>query len=223
MLLGPSFITQAGVQVEMPVSHFGWPGTRCFCDHDHSGEPRFCGEREQVTEEELLERLQERRVASLQVPVVYVRSDHEISAGLSEEWRVGSSRRFPCVSFGAQPRLTVMFRRRSTLESRDRESGLAFSWRVPLSSAGSMALAVFLVGLGALALSAAVRVGMGRPRTEEVPRATIVVVLWIEVERIDRRRAGAGPFRFAGILQRIDYSSRNRTQEGNGRGRPLPA
>lgn len=88
-----------------------------------------------------------------------------------------------------------MFRRRSTLESRDRESGLAFSWRVPLSSAGSMALAVFLVGLGALALSAAVRVGMGRPRTEEVPRATIVVVPMDRGgARIDREAREAGPF-----------------------------
>ncbi len=43
-----------------------------------------------------------------------------------------------------------MFRRRKTLQSRDRESGLAFSWRVPLSSGGSFALAMFLVVLGAL-------------------------------------------------------------------------
>ncbi|MGB1130330.1 MAG: biopolymer transporter ExbD [Haloferula sp.] len=83
VLLGPSFITQAGVQVEMPVSRF-----QVARDSDASvititpGEPPVLWlEREQVTEEELLERLQERRVASLQVPVVYVRSDHEISAG----------------------------------------------------------------------------------------------------------------------------------------------
>ena len=51
-----------------------------------------------------------------------------------------------------------MFRRRSTLESRDRESGLVFSWRVPLSSAGSMALAVFLEVLVVLAVAVALAV-----------------------------------------------------------------
>lgn len=88
-----------------------------------------------------------------------------------------------------------MLRRRYTLEDRDRESGLAFSWRVPLSSLRSLILAFLLVGLAALALSAFVRVGMGGSRSEQVRLATIVMVPMDRGgARIDREAREAGPF-----------------------------
>ncbi|MBK1827583.1 ExbD/TolR family protein [Haloferula rosea] len=82
IMLGPSFITQAGVQVEMPVSRF-----QVARQSDASvititqGEPPVIWlERMQVSEEELVAKLESRRQASIQVPVVYVRSDKQISA-----------------------------------------------------------------------------------------------------------------------------------------------
>jgi len=82
IMLGPSFITQAGVQVEMPVSRF-----QVARHSDASvititqGEPPVLWlERIRVTEEELVKQLEERRQASLQVPVVYLRSDAQISS-----------------------------------------------------------------------------------------------------------------------------------------------
>ena len=82
IMLGPSFITQAGVQVEMPVSRF-----QVARQSDASvititqGEPPVIWlERVQVSEEELVAKLESRRLASIQVPVVYVRSDKQISA-----------------------------------------------------------------------------------------------------------------------------------------------
>lgn len=88
-----------------------------------------------------------------------------------------------------------MFRRRKTLQHRDRESGLAFSWRVPLSSGGSFAMAFLLVGLGALALSAAVRVSLGRPSMDEVKRGSLVIVPQDQGgKRIEREAIEAGPF-----------------------------
>lgn len=88
-----------------------------------------------------------------------------------------------------------MFRRRSTLQHRDRESGLAFSWRLPLSSGGSLFAAFVLVGLGALALSAAVRVSFGHTRTEGQSRASVVVIPMDRGgARIEREALEAGPF-----------------------------
>ena len=88
-----------------------------------------------------------------------------------------------------------MFRRRKVLQHRDRESGLAFSWRVPLSSGGSMFAAFTLVALGAVVLSAAVRVNVGRPNAEEAQRASVIMIpRGSGGERIEQKAREAGPF-----------------------------
>lgn len=82
ILLGPSFMTQAGVQVEMPVSRFqvARDGSASVITITEGEPPVLWLERQQMTEIELLAELEERRLASLQVPVVYVRSDQNIPA-----------------------------------------------------------------------------------------------------------------------------------------------
>lgn len=87
VFLGPSFITQAGVQVEMPVSRFqvARNAEASVITITQGDPPVLWLGREQVSEEELLARLQEGRVGSLQVPVVYVRSDAKINAGFERK------------------------------------------------------------------------------------------------------------------------------------------
>lgn len=82
IMLGPSFITQAGIQVEMPVSKFqvARHSDASVISITQGDPPVLWLERVRVTEEALIELLEERRQASLQVPVVYLRSDAQISA-----------------------------------------------------------------------------------------------------------------------------------------------
>lgn len=82
VMLGPSFITQAGVQVEMPVSRFqiARQADASVITITQGEPPVFWLERERVTEEELIERLEGRRKASIQVPVVHLRCDQHIPA-----------------------------------------------------------------------------------------------------------------------------------------------
>jgi len=90
-----------------------------------------------------------------------------------------------------------MFRTRSKLQRQDQESGLVFSWRVPLTSTASFVVAVLLVGLVSVVLAALVRVrGAARP-AEEKQRAGLVLVSneagghWLEAMAIE-----AGPYPF---------------------------
>ena len=82
IMLGPSFMTQAGVQVEMPVSRFqvARDSEASVITITQGHPPVLWLGRVQVTEVELLQKLEDRRVSSLQVPVVYLRSDQKITA-----------------------------------------------------------------------------------------------------------------------------------------------
>ena len=88
-----------------------------------------------------------------------------------------------------------MFRSRSRLQKKDRESGLAFNWRVPVSSTGMFILAFLLVSGAAVALGLAVRIKFGEDREIPENRATLVLVpadaggAWLERQAIE-----AGPF-----------------------------
>lgn len=95
-----------------------------------------------------------------------------------------------------------MFRRRSTLQRVDRESGLAFAWRLPLSSTGSFVLAVILVALVSGALAVAVKVKVGDDREIEKGRASVTVVPSdAEGGSILRQVVEAGPFPFGFELE----------------------
>lgn len=88
-----------------------------------------------------------------------------------------------------------MFRGRRQLQRRDQEAGLGFNWRVPISSAGSFLLAMFVVALISIGLAMAVRVSIGSPGRGEPEQATLAIVpdgrggVWSE-----RRAIEAGPF-----------------------------
>lgn len=89
-----------------------------------------------------------------------------------------------------------MFRGRKTLQRRDRESGLSFSWRLPVSSSGSFLLATILVTCMAVALAAMVKVRIdGPPANGEIGRNSLIIVpegeggAWLEQLAIE-----AGPF-----------------------------
>jgi len=88
-----------------------------------------------------------------------------------------------------------MFRSRSKLQKRDRESGLAFNWRVPVSSTGMFVLAFLLVSGVAIALGLAVRIKFGEDREIPENRATLILVpadaggAWLE-----RQAMESGPF-----------------------------
>lgn len=88
-----------------------------------------------------------------------------------------------------------MFRGRRQLQRRDRESGLAFNWRVPVSSAGSLFAAVVLVALVAAGLALAVRVRLGAGDRAEPEQGTLVLVSGeIGGDWLERRAVEAGPF-----------------------------
>jgi hypothetical protein len=88
-----------------------------------------------------------------------------------------------------------MFRSRSSLQRKDRESGLAFNWRVPVSSTGMFFLAFVLVSGGAVALGLMVQIQFGEDREIREHRATVVLVpadaggAWLERQAVE-----AGPF-----------------------------
>lgn len=88
-----------------------------------------------------------------------------------------------------------MFRGRRQLQRRDRDAGLGFNWRLPVSSAGSFLLALFLVTLVSIGLATAVRVSVGASDQGEPEQATLAIVpdgmrgVWTE-----RRAIEAGPF-----------------------------
>ena len=88
-----------------------------------------------------------------------------------------------------------MFRSRKNLQREDRESGLAFSWRFPMSTTGSSFAAFVLVSLCALAISAGISVRAGvRPPADE-PRAVMVLTpqtAWVAA--LERRAVEEGPF-----------------------------
>lgn len=69
-----------------------------------------------------------------------------------------------------------MIRNRSKLARRDRESGLTFSWRQPLSSGGSFLLAVVVVSLMSVGLAGLVRVRIGERDRKELRKGSVVVV-----------------------------------------------
>ncbi|BCX49598.1 hypothetical protein HAHE_35060 [Haloferula helveola] len=88
-----------------------------------------------------------------------------------------------------------MFRGRKKLQRRDQESGLAFNWRVPVSSTMSFVTALVLVGFVAVGLAAVVRVRIGDPDAEEPSRGVLMIVSDTEGgEWLERRATEAGPF-----------------------------
>lgn len=90
-----------------------------------------------------------------------------------------------------------MFRARSKLQRRDQDSGLVFSWRVPLTSAASFVVAMLLVGLVSVGLATLVRIKVEGRVEQEQQRASLVLVSedaggrWLEAMAIE-----AGPYPF---------------------------
>lgn len=69
-----------------------------------------------------------------------------------------------------------MFRGRRQLQRRDRESGLAFNWRVPVSSTGSFMVALLLITFVAVGLATMVRVSIAPAKRGEPEQGTLVIV-----------------------------------------------
>jgi len=81
-LLGPSFVNQSGVQVELPLSRFRMPqhADATVVTLTRGDPPVAWLERERVSEVELIERLAGRRAELSGVPVLYLRSDGEVAS-----------------------------------------------------------------------------------------------------------------------------------------------
>ncbi len=88
-----------------------------------------------------------------------------------------------------------MFRGRRQLQRRDRESGLAFNWRVPVSSTGSFVVAFLLIAAVAVGLATVVRVSIAPASRGEPEQGTLVIVPPdVGGRALARRAMEAGPF-----------------------------
>lgn len=83
LLLGQSFMSEAGVQVELPVSPYQVSRTSdaSVITLTEGDPPVIWLDRDRVTEPELVERLKTMREATAGVPSVMVRSDRSVSVG----------------------------------------------------------------------------------------------------------------------------------------------
>lgn len=88
LLLGPSFLNQGGVQVELPVSRYQVARSAdAMVITLTAGDPAILWlGREQLDEGELIKRLEMVREASVTIPVAYVRSEKSIP--VDEERRI---------------------------------------------------------------------------------------------------------------------------------------
>ncbi|MBB5350034.1 hypothetical protein HNR46_000255 [Haloferula luteola] len=90
-----------------------------------------------------------------------------------------------------------MFRRRITLQKRDRESGLGFNWRVPVSNTMSFLVAFFLVGSAAVILAVGVKVRIGKARAGGERRAVMTLIPTNAMgAALERMAKDAGPYPF---------------------------
>lgn len=90
-----------------------------------------------------------------------------------------------------------MLRRRSTLQKRDRDSGLGFNWRVPVSSATSLFVALLVVGAVAVVLAVGVNVRVGKDRSLREHRATMTLIpSGPEGDALEWMAREAGPYPF---------------------------
>ncbi|BCX49597.1 hypothetical protein HAHE_35050 [Haloferula helveola] len=82
LLLGQSFMSQSGVQVELPVSRYQIArlSDASTITLTPGNPPVLWLEREQVSEKELLERLKQIRAETSGIPNVCIRSDQSISS-----------------------------------------------------------------------------------------------------------------------------------------------
>lgn len=87
ILLGPSFVHQSGVRVEMPLSRYQIERdpNAAVITITQGNPPVLWLEREQVSKEDLVRRLAERREDSAGAPSVYVRSDGEIPSSFERQ------------------------------------------------------------------------------------------------------------------------------------------
>ena len=83
LLLGPVFLNQAGVQVELPVSRFqlARSADATVVTVTEGDPPVLWLGRERMEEVELAGRLEEIRAKSATIPVAYIRSDETVDAG----------------------------------------------------------------------------------------------------------------------------------------------
>lgn len=102
LLLGQSFVNEAGVQVELPVSTYQVSRTSDapVITLSQGDPPVIWLDRERVTEEQLVERLAAMRDASGPVPSVMIRSDRSVP--------VGAERRIAQAALGADFRVYLL-------------------------------------------------------------------------------------------------------------------
>lgn len=83
ILLGPSFLSQAGVEVDLPVSRYrlARQADTTVVTITPGDPPVLWLGREKVDRETLVERLEARSEASVRAPVAYIRSDESVEAG----------------------------------------------------------------------------------------------------------------------------------------------
>lgn len=86
-LLGPSFVNQAGIEVELPVSgfHVDRQADATVITITPGDPPVLWLERQRMSEEELMTALDERREKSVSIPSVYLRADGAIPAAFERQ------------------------------------------------------------------------------------------------------------------------------------------
>ncbi|MEM1082529.1 MAG: biopolymer transporter ExbD [Verrucomicrobiota bacterium] len=87
ILLGPSFVHQSGVRVDMPLSRYQIERdpNAAVITITQGNPPVLWLEREQVSREELIRRLADRRDGTSAAPAVYIRSDGDIPASFERQ------------------------------------------------------------------------------------------------------------------------------------------
>lgn len=84
IFMGPSFFSQAGVEVELPISEYRLARhvDATVITITPGDPPVYWLGRERVDREELVAQLEARREASSRVPVAYIRADRGVPSGV---------------------------------------------------------------------------------------------------------------------------------------------
>lgn len=185
----PSFFSQAGVAVELPVSRFQLErqADSTVITVRPGDPPEYWLERQQVSINQLSESLDARRGGDASSnTTVLLRVDKGGAGGDPALCRrTGPAEGLPRLSSGpggngsgtrSQRHRLTMFGLRSKRTNRDRESGLVFQWRLPVGNSLSFFAAIGLVALITAGLAATVRVRIGGSVHHPERRGSLILV-----------------------------------------------
>lgn len=88
-----------------------------------------------------------------------------------------------------------MFGNKKRLEQRDREAGLTYGWRLPISPRNQLIAAFAVVSFGTVLVAGLVKVKAGTPLFDDAVAATAILVPWESGgEELEQMAIRSGPF-----------------------------